>query len=63
MDTSKEKEIDKSEKIERRLREEVFLLDPFYRGFFSYALFDENTNSLHGSRYSLHYRNGYISIR
>jgi|3_EtaG_2_1085321.scaffolds.fasta_scaffold78372_2 hypothetical protein len=63
MDTSKEKQVEEHSTVERRLRDEVFLLDPFYRKFFNYAMFDKNTNSLHGSRYSLHYSGGLISIR
>ena len=63
MDTSKKVKTSESVKIEKRLREEVFLLDPFHRRYFNYAIFDKNTNSLHGSQYSLHYQEGMISIR
>ena len=55
--------MDDSTKVERRLRDEVFLLSPVYRNYFSYALFDKDTNTLHGTKYSLHYCNGSISIR
>ena len=63
MGTSSEKPIDNQTRVERRLRDEVYLLDPFYRKFFSYAIFDRTTNSLHGTRYSLHYMHGAVSIR
>ena len=63
MDTSEKIKSNASVTIERRLREEVFLLDPFHRRYFNYAMFDKDTNSLHGSRYSLHYQEGMISIR
>lgn len=59
-----EKELDDSTKsVERRLRDEVFLLAPAYRNCFSDALFDKTTNTLHGTKYSLHYSNGNVSIR
>ncbi len=63
MDTSKKVKSNESVTIERRLREEVFLLDPLHRRYFNYAVFDKDTNSLHGSQYSLHYHEGMISIR
>jgi hypothetical protein len=59
----RKKKMDDSTKVERRLRDEVFLLAPVYRNYFSYALFDKTTNTLHGTKYSLHYCNGHISIR
>ena len=52
-----------SQKIEKRLRDEVFLLDPSHRGFFAWALFDKKTNCLHGTKYALHYQDGNVSIR
>ena len=63
MGTSSDNKLNRLDTVEKRLREEVFLLDPFYRKFFSYAIFDKNTKSLHGTRYSLHYTNGGVSIR
>ena len=63
MDTSAKKELTKVAVVEKRLREEVFLLDPFYRKFFSFAIFDKDTNILHGTKYSLHYSNGAVSMR
>jgi hypothetical protein len=63
MNTSNKLKINESVKIEKRLRDEVFLLDPFHRVYFNYAVFDKDTNSLHGSQYSLHYQAGMISIR
>jgi hypothetical protein len=59
-----EKEINDSTKsVERRLRDEVFLLAPAYRNCFFNALFEEATNTLHGTKYSLYYCDGRVSIR
>ena len=63
MDIHAEDTTRESDTIERRLRDEVSFLDPYYRDNFSYALFDKKTFSLHGIKYSLHYNNGKISIR
>ena len=63
MGTSTKVKSNASVVIEKRLREEILLLDPFHRRYFNYAVFDKNTNSLHGSQYSLHYQAGMISIR
>ena len=62
MNTS-DKNTNKVEKIERRLREELFLIDPYYRKYFTRAIFDKSTNSLHGSKYTIYYNSGQISLR
>jgi hypothetical protein len=52
-----------SQEIEKRLRDEVFLLDPSHRDCFMWALFDKKTNCLHGTKYVLHYQDGKVSLR
>ena len=59
----KENSETESQEIEKRLREEVFLLDPSHRSYFAWALFDKKTNCLHGTKYVLSYQDGSVSIR
>ena len=49
--------------VESRLRDEVFLLDPWHRESFALAVFDSRTNALHGTKYSLYFHKGRVSIR
>lgn len=63
MSTSEENQDTESLTVERRLRDEVLLLHPWHRKGFDVAVFDRKTKSLHGSKYSLYYQDGRVSIR
>ena len=63
MSTSEEKHELESFEVESRLRDEVFLLDPWHRESFELAVFDSRTNALHGTKYSLYFHEGRVSIR
>ena len=63
MTISAENSEKESQEIEKRLRDEVFLLDPHRRDCFVWAIFDKKTNCLHGTKYALYYQDGNVSIR
>lgn len=63
MSTSSENHGSESCTVESRLRNEIFLLDPWHRESFDLAVFDSRTNALHGTKYSLYFHEGGVSIR
>ncbi len=63
MDVSIENPDSTEASVENRLRLEILLLHPWHRKHFNLAVFDSRTNSLHGDKYSLYYRDGNVSMR